>query len=75
MELCKIGWFVGGLAAGCAVTKMMTCQKTKDVCIDMLAKGMELKTEAQTVVSDIKQKAEDIYQEAEQQAFENAPQA
>ena len=62
MDFCKIGWFVGGVAAGCVIGKMAGGQKPKDMCVDMLARGMELKAEAQTAIEDMKNKAEDIYQ-------------
>ncbi|MBO5561428.1 MAG: DUF1490 domain-containing protein [Firmicutes bacterium] len=56
--------FVGGAAAAFICGKIAKCEKTRELCVHGLAKGMKLKHDAQTAVQNLKEDAQDVYYDA-----------
>lgn len=56
--------FLGGALAAVCCKKLIESQKTHDVCVSGVAKGMQLFKEAKATAVNIKEEAEDICKEA-----------
>lgn len=60
--------FVGGMAAAVFGAKVLKCAKTRELCVQGLAKGMKFKHDTQTAIQNIKEDAQDIYYDAMNEA-------
>ena len=60
--------FIGGAAAAVIGGKILKCGKTRELCVQGLAKGMKLKHDAQTTMQNIKEDAQDLYYDAMNEA-------
>ena len=56
--------FVGGIAAAVVCTQVLKCNKTRELCVQGLAKGMKFKHDTQTAIQNLKEDAQDIYYDA-----------
>ncbi|MBQ9518712.1 MAG: DUF1490 domain-containing protein [Firmicutes bacterium] len=60
----KLVCFVVGAAAAIVGGKVLKCSKTRELCVQGLAKGMKLKHDTQTAMQNLKEDAQDIYYDA-----------
>jgi len=60
--------FVGGVAAATLGVKTLKSDKTRNLCVKGLAKGMKLQKDAQEAFQNMKEDASDICFDAKQQA-------
>lgn len=56
--------FAAGAAAAVVGGKILKCEKTRELCVKGLAKGMKAKHDAQTAIQNLKEDAQDIYYDA-----------
>jgi len=59
--------FVGGIAAATLGVKALKSDKTRDLCVKGIAKGMKLQKDAQETFQNMKEEASDICFDAKQQ--------
>lgn len=64
----KLLCFLGGAAAATLGVKALKSNKTREVCVKSLAKGMKLQKDAQETFQNMKEDAADICYDAKQQA-------
>ncbi|MBR6399666.1 MAG: DUF1490 domain-containing protein [Firmicutes bacterium] len=67
--------FIGGIAAAVVGTKVLKCEKTRELCVQGLAKGMKFKHDTRTAVQNLKEDAQDVYYDAMAQADTAEPAA
>lgn len=65
---CKFICFSCGAVAAIIGSKVLKSAKTRQVCVQGLAKGMKLKHDAQVTLQNIKEEAQDICYDAMQEA-------
>jgi len=68
----KVLCFVGGVATAVIGTKIAKSEKTRQLCVKTLAKGMMLQDCAKECFQNIKEDAIDIYEDAKKQISESA---
>ncbi|MFV0414064.1 MAG: DUF6110 family protein [Oscillospiraceae bacterium] len=68
----KVWAFAGGVLAGLVVPKILQSKTARKAAVSTLAKGMELKDDAKAAYESIKEDAQDVYAEAQQQSAEKA---
>ncbi len=64
LKSAKFLCFVGGAAAAVIGGKVLKCEKTRELCVQGLAKGMKIKHDAQTSMQNLKEDAQDLYYDA-----------
>ena len=64
----KVLCFVGGALAATYGVKVLKSEKTRKACVSGLSKCMKLQKDAQAAFQDIKDEAEDICYDAQQEA-------
>lgn len=62
----KFLFFVGGMAATVVGCKILKSDVTKKTCVKAIASGMKLQQDAQVLLEEIKEEAEDIVYEAKE---------
>ena len=62
--------FVGGIAAATLGVKALKSDKTRDLCVKGIAKGMKLQKDAQETFQNMKEEASDICFDAQQTVSE-----
>lgn len=65
---CRLICFVCGAAAAIVGAKVVKSEKTRQACVKGLAKGMQMKHEAQAALQNMKEDAQDICYDAMQEA-------
>lgn len=65
---CKFICFACGAIAAVAGKKILKSEKTRQACVQGLAKGMKLKHDAQATLQNIKEEAQDICYDAMMEA-------
>lgn len=68
LKSCKFICFVGGAVAAVIGGKVLKSDKTRQLCVKGLAKGMKLKHDAQVTLQNMKEEAQDICYDAMQEA-------
>lgn len=58
--------FIGGMAATVVGCKILKSEATKKTCVKAIASGMKLQQDAQVLLEEIKEEAEDIVYEAKE---------
>ncbi len=61
---CKVLCFAAGVAAAVVGKKIVKSPKTRELCVNGLAKGMQLKDDASEALKNMKEDAEDLCYEA-----------
>lgn len=61
---CRVLCFAGGIAAAIVGKKILKCEKTREICVTGLAKGLKFKEDAQETLKNMKEDAEDLCYEA-----------
>lgn len=56
--------FVAGIGAAIVGTQIAKCPKTREVVVKGLAKGMKLQNDAQEMIQNMREEAEDLVVEA-----------
>jgi len=64
----KVLCFFGGIAAATLGVKALRSNKTRDLCVKGLAKGMKLQKDAQESLQNMKEEASDICFDAKGQS-------
>jgi hypothetical protein len=67
----KVLCFVGGVVAATYGVKVLKSEKTRKACVKGLAKCMKLQKDAQEVIKNMKDEAEDICYDAKLEAEED----
>lgn len=68
----KVLSFIGGAAAATLGVKALKSEKTRELCVKGLAKGMKLQKDAQEVYQNMKEDASDLCHEAREEADSKA---
>lgn len=72
---CRVLCFAAGVAAVPVIKKILKSDKTREVCVSGLAKGMQFYQDAQESIRNIKEDAEDLCYEAKSKLNNDAEEA